>query len=254
MGIFSQDGKNIRGTFLTNLGDYRYLEGNVEGNTFKLSTFDGSHLYFFTGTLSEEGSIEGLFRSGPRSKETFQAVRDEAFELPDAYSFNYLKEGYDRLTFTFPDVDGNHVSLDDPKFQGKVLLVQLFGTWCPNCMDETKFLAPWYEANKDKGVEVIGLAFEAKPEFEYASERVRKSTDKLGANYTFLIAGVSNKSKASEALPALNQVIAFPTLIYIDKSGKVRKIHTGFNGPGTGEYFTQWVEEHENLVRDLLDE
>ncbi len=254
VALLSQQGNKLTGTFMTELGDYRFLEGNVSGNTFQLSAFDGSHLFLFKGEVQKDGSILGNFRSGPRVKESFQSVRKEAFELSDSYSLNYLKAGYDKLSFTFPDVDGNMISIDDEKFKGKVVLVQLFGTWCPNCMDETKFLAPWYKNNRDKGVEIIGLAFESKPEFEYASTRVKKSMDKLGAEYTFLIAGVSNKEKASEAIPALNKVIAFPTLFYIDKKGQVRNIHTGFNGPGTGEYYTQWVEEHEELVRELLNE
>lgn len=254
VALFTQQGNKLTGTFLTELGDYRFLEGNVIGNTFQLSAFDGSHLFLFKGEIEEDGSISGTFRSGPRVRESFQSVRNEDFELSNSYALNYLKEGYDKLSFSFPDVNGNLISIDDEKFQGKVVLVQIFGTWCPNCMDETKFLAPWYDKNKESGIEIIGLAFESKPEFEYASNRVKKSIDKLGAEYTFLIAGVSNKEKASEALPALNKVIAFPTLIYIDKKGNVRHIHTGFNGPGTGEYYTKWVDEHEELVRGLLEE
>jgi thiol-disulfide isomerase/thioredoxin len=254
VGIFTQNGDKITGTFLTKLGDYRYLEGNVSGNSFHLSTFDGNHLFLFSGELQADGSVTGRFRSGPKSKETFQAIRDENFELPDAFSLNYLKEGYDTFSFTFPDVNGKMVSLEDEKFKDKVVLVQIFGTWCPNCVDETKFLAPWYEKNKSRGVEIIGLAFESKPEFDYASARVKKTIDRLNANYTFLIAGVSDKEKASEALPALNEVLAFPTLIYIDKKGKVRKIHTGFTGPGTGDYYDRWVAEHEALVNELVEE
>lgn len=254
VGIFTQKGDKITGTFLTKLGDYRYLEGNVSGNSFYLSTFDGNHLFLFSGDLKADGSVAGRFRSGPKSKETFQAIRDENFELPDAFSLNYLKEGYDTFSFTFPDVNGKMVSLEDEKFKDKVVLVQIFGTWCPNCVDETKFLAPWYEKNKSRGVEIIGLAFESKPEFDYASARVKKTIDRLNANYTFLIAGVSDKEKASEALPALNEVLAFPTLIYIDKKGKVRKIHTGFTGPGTGDYYDRWVAEHEALVSELVEE
>jgi thiol-disulfide isomerase/thioredoxin len=254
VGIFTQTGDKITGTFLTKLGDYRYLEGNVSGNDFYLSTFDGNHLFLFSGQIQADGSVTGRFRSGPKSKETFTAVRDENFELPDAFSLNYLKEGYDTFSFTFPDVNGKMVSLEDERFRDKVVLVQIFGTWCPNCVDETKFLAPWYEKNKDRGIEIIGLAFESKPEFDYAIARVKKTIDRLNANYTFLIAGVSDKEKASEALPALNEVLAFPTLIYIDKKGKVRKIHTGFTGPGTGDYYDRWVAEHEALVKELLSE
>ena len=254
VGIFTQKRDKITGTFLTKLGDYRYLEGNVSGNSFYLSTFDGNHLFLFLGELREDGSVSGRFRSGPKVKEAFKAVRDESFELPDAYSLNYLKEGYDTFSFKFPDINGKSVSIEDEQFRNKVVLVQIFGTWCPNCVDETKFLAPWYDKNKNRGIEIIGLAFENKPEFEYASGRVKKTIDKLNANYTFLIAGVSDKEKASEALPALNEVLAFPTLIYIDKKGKVRKIHTGFTGPGTGDYYDRWVAEHEALVRELVEE
>ncbi|MFD2035631.1 peroxiredoxin family protein [Belliella marina] len=254
IGSFEQTENKIHGTFLTPLGDYRYLEGNVSGSTFYLSAFDGSHAFFFTGELLEDGSIQGRFRSGPRYEETFIAVRDEEFELPDSYGLTHLKEGYDELDFSFPDIDGNMVSIKDDKFRDKVVLVQLFGTWCPNCMDETKFLAPWYQKNKDRGIEIIGLAFESKPDFDYASQRVKKSAEKLGVDYTFLIAGVSNKEKAAEALPALSSVVAFPTLVYIDKKGKVRHIHTGFNGPGTGGLYDRWVEEHEELVEGLLGE
>ncbi|MCH7403826.1 peroxiredoxin family protein [Belliella kenyensis] len=254
IGIFEQEGNLITGTFLTALGDYRFLEGNVDGNQFYLSAFDGSHLFFFQGQALEDGSIQGRFRSGPRYKETFIAIRDEDFELPDPGSLTYLKEGYETLDFKFPDTEGNPVSLGDDRFQNKVVLVQLFGSWCPNCMDETKYLAPWYEQNKDRGVEIVGLAFESKPDFDYASKRVKNAAEKLGANYPFLIAGESNKDKASQALPALNRVVAFPTLIYLDRKGKVRHIHTGFNGPGTGGMYDRWIEEHEELVNGLLGE
>jgi len=254
IGVFQQNGNQITGTFLTTLGDYRFLEGNSNGDTFSLSAFDGSHVYLFTGKKLEDGSIKGEFRSGPIYIEYFTAVRDDDFELPDAYSLNFLKEGYEKLSFSFPDLEKKIVSLDDAQFSNKVVLVQLFGTWCPNCMDETKFLADWYRKNKDLGIEIIGLAFESKEDFEYASSRVKKTKEKLNAGYTFLIAGVSNKEKASGALPALNQVIAFPTLIYIGRDGNVKKIHTGFSGPGTGVYYERWIEEHEELVHRLLAE
>ncbi|MFN3801477.1 peroxiredoxin family protein [Belliella pelovolcani] len=254
IAVLDQAGDRITGTFLTALGDYRFLEGNVSGDTFYLSAFDGSHAFFFQGDVLDDGSLQGRFRSGPRYKETFIAVRDEEFELPDAGSLTYLNEGFETLDFTFPDTDGKMVSIQDEQFKDKVVLVQLFGTWCPNCMDETKYLAPWYEQNKARGIEIIGLAFESKPEFDYASKRVKNAAERLGANYNFLIAGVSNKEKASQALPALNSVVAFPTLIYIDKKGKVRHIHTGFNGPGTGGLYDRWIEEHESLVNRLLGE
>ena len=254
IGDFRQDGNRLFGTFITNTGDYRFLEGNVSGNEFLLSVFDGGHAFFFTGKMDESGKITGRFRSGPSYTEGIEAVRNKSFELPDANTLTQLKPGFEKLEFSFPDTNGKLVSLSDPRFENKIVLVQLFGTWCINCLDETKFLVPWYEKNKEAGIEVVGLAFEAKPEFEYASARVKKYQDRLSVPYPLLIAGEFDKEKAAKALPALDALIAFPTLLYLDKNHRVRRINTGFTGPGTGEKYGRWIEQHELFVKKLLEE
>jgi thiol-disulfide isomerase/thioredoxin len=254
IGVFKQSGNKIAGTFLTNFGDYRFLEGNVSGDTFFLSAFDGGHAFFFTGSEAASGKVSGRFRSGPIYFQTFNAVRNENFELPENNELTQLKEGYETLAFSFPDINGNIISISDSTFQDKIVLVQLFGTWCANCMDETNFLAPWYEENKDKGIEVVALAFESKPDFDYAVGRLKKHAERFDVPYPQLIAGVSIKEEAAKSLPALKEVLAFPTLIYMDRNHKVRKIHTGFSGPGTGEYYAKWVEEHKLFIDKLLAE
>ncbi|MBN3583937.1 TlpA family protein disulfide reductase [Algoriphagus aestuarii] len=254
IGIFDQHGNKLTGTFLTNFGDYRYLEGNVSGDTFFLSAFDGGHAFLFTGSESASGNVSGRFRSGPIYFQTFRAFRNADFELPENNELTQLKDGFETLDFSFPDINGKVISLSDSIFQDKIVLVQLFGTWCANCMDETNFLASWYEENKDKGIEIVALAFESKPEFEYAVGRLKKHAERFDVPYPQLIAGVSNKEKAALSLPALKEVLAFPTLIYMDKNHKVRKIHTGFNGPGTGDYYAKWVEEHKLFIDKLLSE
>jgi thiol-disulfide isomerase/thioredoxin len=151
-------------------------------------------------------------------------------------------------------VTGKSVSLTDPKYQGKVVILQLFGTWCPNCLDETKFLVSWYDDNKDRGVEIIGLAYERKADFAYASDRVKRVIDKFNIGYDIVIAGTDDKAEASKTLPMLNQVFAFPTTIYIGRDGKVKRIHTGFSGPGTGVYFDQFKQHFNEVVNELLKE
>ncbi|MEQ9442329.1 MAG: TlpA disulfide reductase family protein [Cyclobacteriaceae bacterium] len=254
IGVFEQEGDRLTGSFLLATGDYRFLEGNVSGEQLMLSTFDGEHAYLFKARLQEDGTLQGDFWSGISYHTTWTARRDENVELPDANTLTYLKEGYDQLAFTFPNLQGDSVSLSDPQYQDKVVLVQIFGTWCPNCMDETKFLTEWYDQNKDRGVEIIGLAYERKDDFDYASRRVMKMVDKLDVGYDFLIAGESDKEKAAETLPMLNQVMSFPTLIYIDHTGKVQNIHTGFSGPGTGEYYEKFVREFNERMDALLND
>jgi len=254
IGIFQQSGDRLTGTFMTPTGDYRFLEGNAEGRTMQLSTFDGNYLYLFRASLRDDGKMEGEFFSGKTWHETWVGERNEDATLPDAGSLTYLKEGYDRISFTFPDVDGKMVGLDDGKYKGKVVILQLLGSWCPNCMDETRFLSPWYDDNKHRGVEVIGLAYERKGDFDYASARVKKMADKMDVKYTILIAGTDDKQKAATSLPMLNAIVAFPTTIFIGKDGKVKKIHTGFSGPGTGEYYEQFKEDFNETVNALLNE
>ncbi|HEY3403853.1 MAG TPA: redoxin domain-containing protein [Ohtaekwangia sp.] len=254
IGIFEQQGDSVTGTFLTPTGDYRYLQGNVVNNTMHLSTFDGNHAYLFRATKNTDNTLQGEYLSGKTWQETWTGVKNENATLPDAESLTYLKKGYDKIEFTFPDINGKPVKLTDEKYQNKVVILQLFGTWCPNCMDETKFLAPWYQANKQRGVEIIGLAYERKDDFTYASDRVKKMISKLSVEYDFVIAGTNDKEKASLTLPMLNKVVAFPTTIFIGKDGKVKKIHTGFEGPGTGVYYEQFIQHFNETVNELLGE
>ncbi|WP_196891975.1 peroxiredoxin family protein [Aureivirga marina] len=251
IGIFKQDGNLVKGTFLTPTGDYRYLEGTVENNVLELLTFDGNHAFIFKMKLNENGELEGTFKSGLNWIETFTGKKNPNAKLPDANALTYLKDGYETVSFSFPDLNGKKVSLEDSKYKGKVVILQIFGTWCPNCMDETQFLSKWYRENIDRGVEIIGLAYEAKDDFNYAKSRVEKMKNTFDVPYEFLIAGTSNKEEASKTLPMLNKIISFPTTIFIDKNGKVAKIHTGFSGPATGEYYAKFVEEFNKTIDNL---
>jgi thiol-disulfide isomerase/thioredoxin len=253
VGIFAQKGNIATGTFLMLDGDYRYLEGNVVDNELKLSTFDGNHAYIFTAKKLGD-TLRGHYYSGKTGYETWVAVKNENAKMPDAESLTYLKPGYEKLDFSFPDLNGNKISSADERFKGKVLILQILGTWCPNCMDETKFLKDWYVQNKDRGVEILGLAYERKDDFNYASERVKKMKDKWGVSYDFVIAGTNDKPKAAQTLPALNRVLAFPTTIFIGRDGKVKHIHTGFTGPGTGVYYDQFIERFNQIVNELLND
>ncbi|HEX8059376.1 MAG TPA: TlpA disulfide reductase family protein [Cyclobacteriaceae bacterium] len=253
VGMVRQDGNHLTGSFLTPTGDYRYLEGNVVDGKMKLSTFDGNHAYLFIGSF-QGGSLKGDYYAGKSSHETFSGVKDENAKMPDAEALTMLKPGYEKLDFSFPGLDGNKVSLSDEKFKNKVVILQIFGTWCPNCMDETKFLSPWYLANKDRGVEILALAYERKDDFAYAKARIEKMDEKLNVPYDFVVAGTDDKKKASETLPALNKILAFPTTIFVGKDGKVKHIHTGFEGPGTGVYYERFQERFNQIVNELLAE
>jgi thiol-disulfide isomerase/thioredoxin len=249
LGIITQKGNYAEGTFLTPTGDYRYLEGNVVNDTLWLSVFDGSHLYIFNAVKSGD-TLSGTHWLGRSRNRKWKGIKDDQAKPPASESLTFLKEGYSTLEFTFPDGNGKTVSLQDERFRNKVVVVQILGSWCPNCMDETRFLTEWYAKNNHRGIEIIGLAYEQKADFNYASARVKKMKEKLGVPYEVLIAGT--QANASQTLPALNRVIAFPTTIFVGKDGRVKHIHTGFSGPGTGIYYEQQKERFNEIVNQLV--
>lgn len=238
---------------MTETGDYRYLEGNMYNNNLYLSCYDGSHLFLFKATLVNE-KLTGVFWSGTHWEEPWVATRNENFELTNPDSLTYLKEGFDKLAFTFPNTDGEEVSLTDEKYKGKVVIVNIMGPWCPNCKDETAYLSGLYDDNKEKGLEIIALSFDKSEEFEASKQNILKIKTFFDAKYDFLIAGKANKIAAAKSLPMLNHVMSYPTTIFIDRNGNIRKIRTGFYGPGTGAYYTRYTEEINNLIAKLLAE
>ena len=255
VGEFTHKNENVTGTFLTSTGDYRYLEGVVDGDQLILSTFDGSHAFLFTGTIKGEEIVDGKFYSGFSSIESWSAKKDDSAKLPDAYGLTFLKDGATKINFTFPNLDKKPVSLTDEKFKNKVVILQMLGSWCPNCMDETAYLSKFYERNKRKEVEILGLAFERTTDFEKSKKNIERLKNRFNVGYDLLVTGFTNdKEDAAKALPMLNKVVAFPTMIIIDKNGNVRKIHTGFSGPGTGKHYIEFVNEFEKLISDLIAE
>ena len=254
VGIFKQQGNYLTGTFLTTTGDYRYLEGEVSGNRLSLSAFDGSHAFLFHATILENGTLRGDFYSGSHFHETWSAFRNDSAELPDAESLTFIKPGYDKLSFKFPDENGDSVSISDSRFQNKVVIVTLTGTWCPNCMDETKFLVDFYSQFKSKGVEIIALDFERVLDSSTVKRSIDKLKKQLGVEYPVLFAGTNDRTAAAQSLPMLNHILGYPTTIFIDKKGNVRKIHTGFSGPATGNDYIRFKESFTRFVEKLISE
>lgn len=254
-GVFKQIGEKVTGTFRTKTGDYRYLEGVIDGSQLKLSTFDGAHAYLFLATVSDS-TLNGVFYSGNTWEASFEAKRNANFKLPDAHTLTTFNKDYERLEFTFPDENGELVSLQDEQFAAKVVVLQLMGTWCPNCLDESRFFSEYSKSNSEKDVQFVALAFENAKTDSLAFVGIKRLKDRLGIEYPILLAqnGTSDKAEAQKKLPMLNEVVSYPTTVFIDKTGEVRKIHTGFNGPATGEKYVAFKAEFSAYIDELLAE
>ena len=254
IGLFNNFGNGTAGTFLTESGDDRFLEGGLtDACTLTLSSFDGSHAFLFKAKQNHDGTIHGDAWYGKFGHEKWIAKRNENFQLRDPQKLTYVKDS-SNINFTFNDLNGNPVSLSDPKFEGKVVIVQIMGSWCPNCMDETAWMEEVYKKYNAQGLEIIGLAFERSADTAKANANIRRLKAHYGVDYTLLNTGKSGAKGAAESLPFLNAIMCFPTTIYIDRLGTVRMVYTGYNGPATGAAYEKESAETLRLIQLLLSE
>jgi thiol-disulfide isomerase/thioredoxin len=253
IGVFHHQEQSdlVTGTFLTETGDYRFLEGVKHNNQLMLSAFDGSHAFLFTAEYNDGKIVDGKFYSGSHWVENWEAVRNDDFKLSAADSITQLREGSGKLAFSFSDSDGKRVSLEDKKFENRAVIVQIMGSWCPNCMDESRYLAEVYRKHNSEGLEIIGLAFEKTSDPEKARLQVARMKQRLQLPYPVLVTGHTGKESASRVFNSLSGITAFPTTIFLDRNHKIKKIHTGFSGPATGLEFEKFKKETEELIMEL---
>lgn len=255
IALFQQKGNNVSGSFITPSGDYRFLEGVINAKQLRLSCFDGSHAYSFTADVTNNNISNGKFYSSASAVETWVAVKNKNAVLPDTTQRTQLKEGETRLNFSFKDVKGNTVSINDEQFQNKVVIIQLMGSWCPNCMDESKFLVDFYKQYESKDVKIIALAYEYSTDEQRSKASIQKFIDRFSIAYPVLIApvAVNDPQRTEKTLPQLTPIRSFPTTIFIGKNGTVHKVHNGFFGPGTGVYHEEFQKEFYETVETLLN-
>jgi peroxiredoxin len=173
--------------------------------------------------------------------------------LPKMDELLKVKPNSRPFNFNLPDINGDMVTLDDPKFRDKVVMVMAIGTWCPNCMDETMFFKDIYTTYREKGLEIVALCFEGKS-LESSRPAMERFITQTGAGYSFLYAGPRGRESMHSVLYNLDGRLAYPTSLYIDRKGVIRKTETGFYGPGTGQYYKDYCEGTTKFIEKLLNE
>ena len=251
---FEQRHHSVQGTFVTPLADFRYLAGDVRDDLLQLSSFDGSRASLCRGRIDREGEMAGDCWTTLDGVQHFSAHRDDAAELTESAVTTQVRADAPRFNFTFPDLDGKPVSLTDQRFAGKVVLVVIGSSWCANCRDQAEFLTPWLERNRSRGLEVIALMFEHESRFVAATTSVQNFRQQFGITYPTLLAGKSGLDDASAALPQLTGVYTFPTTLFIDRQGRMRRIHMGFLSAAAAERQRQVLEEFDTITEQLLNE
>lgn len=253
VAVFEQQGTVVTGTFLTQAGDYGFLAGTCDDGHLQLSSFDGAHAFLFDARL-ERGELAGTFHSGDTWKDTWKAVRDEHAALADAWKLVRPAANVPLGLLTYPDLDGRPRTIAEYLLESRALVLVLFGSWCPNCHDEMHDLAELDAELRPRGLTILGLAFEHTGDFARDGEQVRLALARHGATYPALLAGRSKRELACQAFPLLTEVNAFPTTIFLHRDGRVRAVHTGYSGPGTGAEHTALRAEFRRIAQELLDE
>ena len=251
--IVNQSDSDVISTVRTETGDYGYMQGKINSNEFSISNFNGSRAYLINGKLNND-TIRGDFYRGNYGHSDFIAFKDDNFKLSDPYGLTSLKKGYKSFDFKFEDINGKIISNNDVKFEDKLLLVQIMGSWCPNCIDESKYLSEL--SRKYKDISIVSIAFEYAKNKNQAINNLKKIKKNLNLNYDLLLGGYGGTDKKIilEKLNSLEKLISYPTLIVMDKNKIVRKIHTGFNGPATGNEYEKFKYNFEEFLKLLIAE
>jgi thiol-disulfide isomerase/thioredoxin len=240
-------------------GDTGLLHGIVfsaNGVThFHLSRFDGIHIIALDGDFQPDGTLRGQ-QGGVKSLEPFTAERakDKATADPNALAETLTKVKDPQQPFGFSGIDqsGKTLNQSSPEFAGKPVIVDIFGTWCPNCHDEAPVLEKLYQKYHDQGLQIVGLAYEYTDDQQRSLQQIGIYRAKFGLTFPLLLSGTTDAGQIAKTLPQLEGFGAYPTSIFIDRSGHVRAILAGFTGPSTGEKFQEVQQRMDQLAQEIV--
>jgi thiol-disulfide isomerase/thioredoxin len=254
--ILRQQGGEVSGAILRVDGDTGTLSGSYKDGQFVLSAFSGARPALMLLKPNSDGTLD-VSLSALHGFNEMKAVRPEealAKGLPqptDPEKHTSVKDPSQPFNFSFPDLKGNLVSNTDARFRGKVVLINITGSWCPNCHDEAPFLAAMYDKYHSQGLEVVALNFEEADQLKDPT-RLRAFIKEYGIKYTVLLCGETDSAKTK-----LTQAVnwdAWPTTFFVGRDGLVRSVHAGFPSPGSGELYKQAKDEFTAKVEKLLAE
>ena len=255
-----QSGAEFSGSILRVDGDTGTLVGNWLDGKLVLSHFAGERPNLFVATPNPDGTLAVTLNGNAHYlvARTGEARAKGIPEPPDPSRYTNVKNPTEPFRFSFPDLSGKIVANTDAQFQGKVVILSIGGSWCPNCHDEAPFLGELYRDYHARGLEIVGLMFENDPDPKISIPRIRTFNKRHDVKYPMLLAGTTNPSPTTktinEALPEIVNFGAYPTAIYLGRDGRVRSVHAGFASPATGEEHVRLKKELRSLVEQLLAE
>jgi thiol-disulfide isomerase/thioredoxin len=251
--IVRQSGGEVSAAILRVDGDTGTLTGRYKDGKFLLSHFSGARPSLLEITPAKDGSLDMMLNG----KDRLTAVRPaeaRAHGLPeptDPSHHTTVKDTAEPFRFRFPDLDGKPVADTDARFRGKVVIVSIMGSWCPNCHDEAPYLEELYRTYRSQGLEIVALSFEEADQLKNP-ERLRAFIRQYGIEYTVLLGG--EPGELHEKLPQAVNLNSWPTTFFLGRDGRVRAVHAGFAGRASGEFHDNLKKEIARTVEGLLGE
>lgn len=252
IGLFEFWSEKATGTVLTETGDFRYFEGTINGDSLVISAFDGTHGFLLMGKKNDT-QWSGKMYFEPRYSENWTAEEDEMAKISDPFEMVEVEAGTHKPYYDLLGAGSGKNAIGISQYEGKVLIIQVFGTWCPNSLDQTNYLLDWYPQRPD-GVEILAVTYEPNYSKEYGLRRINEYTSHLEIPYDMVLGGALSKSQAALPFSFLKKLEAFPTLVLVDKNGFARYVHSYFNGPATGALYADFITEFNQKINELVAE
>ena len=251
-----QSGPEVSGAILRTSGDTGTLVGHWKDGRLVMSHFAGERPLLFEAQPNADGTLSVTLdrTSTYRAARTNEARAKGIPEPPDLSRFTSVTDPTERFHFFGPDLDGKMVRDTDPIFQGRVVVLTIGGTWCPNCHDEVPFLVELYKEFHAKGLEIVGLFFENDATLSVARPRVLAFIRRYAVEFPILVPGTNQDNEVAEKLPQLVNFAVYPTTIILGRDGRVRRVHAGFASAATGEEHVRLKRETHDLIERLLQE
>ena len=249
--VVQQKGPEVSAAILRVDGDTGAITGVYKDGKFALSHFDGYRPNVMEVRLAEDGTLD-ILQNGKTKLMAVRAEMAEAKGIPlpaDPTRHTGVKDRSEPFRFSFPNLGGKMVSNSDERFQNKVVLVEITGSWCPNCHDEAPYLVELFKKFHARGLEIVALSFEEPDQLENP-ERLRAFVKKYGIEYDMLLCGVQDDAKVK--LTQTENWNAWPTTFFLGRDGRVKFVHAGFPSTGSGDLYRQAKAEFTAKVEELL--
>jgi len=255
-----QSGAEVSGTILRVDGDTGTLIGHWKDGKLALSHFAGERPTLFEATRNPDGTLNVTLNGNahylvvPSAEARAKGIP----EPPDPSRYTNVKDPTTPFHFAFPDFNGKMMSDNDAQFRGKVVMLAIGGSWCPNCHDEAPCLGELYKDYHSRGLAIVVLMFENDPDPKVSGKRVQAFVKRYNAQYPFLFAGTMQETPTSktivDALPQLVNFGAYPTTLMLGRDGRVRNVHAGFPSAAAGAEHTRHKQEVREQIERLLAE